>query len=81
MLRCGAGKEETGWERGGRREGTPATGVAACSNIREMAPGFEDYWGFESILKKTSGFGDRHLPVSFINSFPCEDHLHTLLQM
>lgn len=45
-----------------------------------MVPEFENYYGLESVLKETSGFGDLHLSASF-TSFPVKITFNIILQM
>lgn len=82
MVHCLTGEEAKGWEWDGRRDGAPAACIAAYRNICKMVPEFENYYGSESVLKETNSFGDLHLPLSFITTFPVKKMtFNTILQM
>lgn len=71
-----AGEEAKGWEWDGRHDAC----AVACSIVCMMVPEFENYYGLESVLKETSGFGDLHLSASF-TSFPVKITFNIILQM
>lgn len=82
VVHCCTGEEAKGWERDGRREGTPAACIAAYSNICKTVPKSENYYGFEAILKINKRLWELHLPVSFITAFPVKKiTFNPILQM